>query len=81
VAGAAAILLGVGIFTLGLTMTPRLTGIGFVLSGAAGVLSPVVVWQSKQKELRAIASLVLLATSAIWALIGLGGYWAHITAK
>jgi putative membrane protein len=61
VAGVAAIVLGVGIFKLGLTATPVLTGIGFVLSGLAGVLSPIVVWKSRQIELRAIASLVLLA--------------------
>lgn len=81
VAGVAAILLGVGIFKLGLTLNPTLTSIGFVLSGLAGVLSPIVAWQAKQKGLRAIASLVLLATSAIWAFIGLGGYWMHLSAK
>jgi len=81
VAGVAAIVLGVGIFKLGLTQTPRLTAVGFVLSGLAGVLSPLVVWQAKQKELRAVASLVLLATSALWAFIGLGGYWMHLAAK
>ncbi|MGA2092637.1 MAG: DUF981 domain-containing protein [Sedimentisphaerales bacterium] len=81
VAGVAAIVLGVGIFKMGLTLSPVLTAVGFVLSGLAGVLSPIVVWQAKQKGLRAIASLVLLAISAIWAIISMGGYWAHITAK
>jgi putative membrane protein len=81
VAGVAAIVLGIGIFKMGLTMSPALTAVGFILSGLAGVFSPIVVWQAKQKGLRAIASLVLLAISVIWAFIGLGGYWAHITAK
>jgi putative membrane protein len=81
VAGVAAIVLGVGIFKFGLTAKPPLTAVGFVLSGLAGVFSPIVVWQAKQKELRVVASLVLLAISGIWALIGLGGYWMHLAAK
>jgi putative membrane protein len=81
VAGAAAILLGVGIFKLGLTLNPILTAVGFVLSGAAGVLSPVMVSHSKQKGLRAVASLVLLGISVLWAFVALASYWMHLSAK
>ena len=80
-AGAVAILLGARIIELGLTQNPHLSGIGFVLSGAAGVFSPVVVWQSEQKGLRTISSIVLFATSGIWAYTACLAYWAHIAAK
>jgi putative membrane protein len=77
-AGAAAMLLGVRIIDLKLTTIPLLSGIGFVLSGAAGMFSPVVVWQSEQKGLRVLSALVLFATAAIWALTGYLAYWAHM---
>jgi putative membrane protein len=80
-AGAAAIVLGIRIIELGLTNTPVISGVGFLLSGTAGIFAPVVVWQSEQKALRILASLVLFATSAIWALTGYGAYWLHIAPK
>ena len=80
-AGVAAIVLGIRIIELGLTDAPIISGIGFVLSGAAGVFAPVVVWQSEQKGLRILSSLVLFATSAIWAFTGYMAYWLHIAPK
>jgi len=80
-AGAAAALLGVRIIELGLTNNPILSGVGVILSGAAGIFSPVVVWQSEQKELRVVSSIVLFANSGIWAWTGYLAYWAHIAAK
>jgi putative membrane protein len=80
-AGAAAILLGIRIIELHLTLTPILSGVGFILSGAAGMFSPVVVWQSEQKGLRVIAAMALFATSAIWAYTGCLTYWAHMIAS
>jgi putative membrane protein len=80
-AGVAAALLGVRIIELGLTNNPILSGVGFILSGAAGLFSPVVVWQSEQKELRIVSSIVLFAISGIWAWTCYWAYWAHIAAK
>ncbi len=80
-AGAAAILLGVRIIELGMTNNPILSGVGFILSGAAGMFSPVVVWQSEQKELRIVSSIGLFAVSGIWAWTGCLAYWIHIAAK
>ena len=80
-AGLAAMLLGARIIELGLTDAPIISGIGFILSGAAGVFSPVVVWQSEQKGLRVIAALELFATAAIWALTAFLAYWIHMAAK
>jgi len=80
-AGIAAALLGVKIIELGLTNNPILSGVGFILSGSAGMFSPVVVWQSEQKELRVVSSIVLFAISGIWAWTAGLAYWAHIAMK
>ena len=80
-AGAAAIVLGIRIIELGLTNQPIISGVGFLLSGTAGIFAPVVVWQSEQKTLRILSALVLFATSAIWAFTGYVAYWFHIATK
>ena len=80
-AGVAAVLLGVRIIDLGLTTKPILSGIGFVLSGSAGIFSPLVVWQREQKGLRIAAAIVLFGTAAIWAWTGYLAYWAHMAPK
>lgn len=77
-AGATAALLGVRIIDLGLTTHPLLSGVGFVLSGACGIFSPVVVWQSDKKGLRLAGAIVLFAASAIWAWTGYLAYWMHM---
>jgi putative membrane protein len=77
-AGAAAVILGVRIIDLGLTTHPILSGVGFVLSGACGIFSPVVVWQSDKKGLRLAGAIVLFAASAIWAWTGYLAYWMHM---
>jgi len=78
VAGIIAVLLGVRIIELRLTAAPVLSGIGFVLSGAAGIFSPVVVWYSEQKGLRRLGTLVLFAAAGIWGLTACMAYWAHL---
>jgi putative membrane protein len=80
-AGVAAMLLGVRIIDLRLTDKPILSGIGFVLSGTAGIFAPLMVWQSEQKGLRLIGALVLFGAAAIWAWTGYLAYWAHMVAK
>lgn len=80
-AGAVAILLGIRIIELNLTQNSILSGVGFILSGATGICAPLVVWQSEQKGLRIVASIVLFAVSAIWAWTAALSYWAHIAAK
>jgi putative membrane protein len=80
-AGAAAILIGVRIIDLRLTNEPILSGIGFVLSGAAGIFAPLVVWQNEQKGLRVVGAIVLFAAAAIWAWTACLAYWAHMVPK
>jgi putative membrane protein len=79
-AGAAAALLGVRIIEQKLTAMPMLSGIGFILSGACGIFSPLAVWQKHIKELRIIGAIVLFAASAIWTWTGCLAYWLHMAA-
>jgi len=77
-AGATAMLLGARIIDLGLTTHPILSGVGFVLSGACGIFSPVVVWQSDKKGLRLVGAIALFTVSAIWTWTGYLAYWMHM---
>ncbi len=80
-AGIVGLVLGVRIIHLGLTASPILSGIGFILSGACGVLSPLVVWQRQRKDLRILGTIGLFAASAIWALTGYMAYWMHMAVQ
>ena len=80
-AGSAAILLGVRIIDLGLTNSPVFSGVGFILSGAAGVFSPIVVWQEDQKGLRVVGAIVLFVAAGIWAWTCCMAYWLHMLPK
>ena len=77
-AGAAAVLLGLRIADLGLTNTPRLAALGFVLSGASAfILIPVVVFKGSCL-LRSLRTLMLVAAACIWFFIGGVAYWNHM---
>jgi putative membrane protein len=78
-AGLAAMLIGVRILNLGLTLQPLLAGVGFILSGLGGVFAaPTLLWLGKSLPFRYAAALVLLAAAGIWALTAYGAYWQHI---
>ena len=77
-AGAGAVVYGVRIWDLGLTKAPHLSGVGFILSGMAGVFSaPTLHYLRGNRSFRAIAALWLLAAAAIWAAVVYGEYWMH----
>ena len=77
-AGLAAMLLGVRIFQLRLTQIPPLTALGYLATGAAGVLAaPGLAWFKQNKVLRILVALMLLGAAGVWALNGFGGYWMH----
>lgn len=77
-AGIAAIVLGVRIMDLGMTRSPRLSGIGFILSGAGGVLVLPVLALRKCRITRTAAAIVLLLAAIIWARAGYMAYWGHM---
>lgn len=83
-AGLVAVVLGLRVMDLGLTRSPVVAGLGYVLSGLGGMLAwlccllqPVVSLRTS-RTLRTVGALVLLAAATIWALIGYNAYWDHI---
>jgi len=78
IAGLVAVVVGIKLGMLGLTRSPMMTALGYVLTGAAGVLTPLVLARSGNRPMRVFASLVLLAAAGIWAMVGVGAYWAHL---
>ncbi len=83
-AGLTALVLGARIMDMGLTRSPVVSGLGFILSGLGGVmtwlcclLDPLVSLETS-KTLRMIGALILLGAAAIWALTGYNAYWGHI---
>jgi putative membrane protein len=79
-AGGAACLLGVRIIDQHLTLTPLMSGIGFILSGACGLFAGLVLWHRKIKALRITGAVVLLIAAAIWLLTAYMAYWSHLAA-
>jgi len=77
-AGLGAVVLGVRIIHLRLSSAPLLTGIGFLLTGGAGVLACPALALRSNRRVRLVGALVLVAAAAIWAFIGLGGIWMHM---
>jgi putative membrane protein len=78
VAGLAAILIGIRFIDLGLSKTPLLTGIGFVLTGLSGVGSGWAVKCKHRLDIRIAGAMVLFAAAAIWLYIGGSAYWGHL---
>ncbi|MHB0938126.1 MAG: DUF981 family protein [Armatimonadota bacterium] len=84
--GLAAMVIGARIIDLGLTSSPWLAGIGFILSGIAAVSAapalylvqrfPTIRWLNLGT--RWLGILVLVAAGLIWIFIGLGAYWTHL---
>lgn len=77
-AGLAAVVLGIRILDLRLTLMPALSGIGFILSGLGGVFAaPTLVWFKGNRNFRILAAVILLAAAAIWAMTAYMEYWIH----
>jgi len=77
-AGWAAIVLGVRIFQLHLTLVPVLASASFILSGLAGVLAAPALAMKGNKPFRALAAAVLVVTGLVWAATAYPEYAIHI---
>lgn len=78
-AGIAAVVLGIRIINLKMTLMPVLSGMGFILSGLGGVFAaPTLTYFRQSKVLRTLAAIVLLAAALIWALTVYPEYWVHM---
>lgn len=78
-AGWAAIIIGVRVIQLKLTLTPAISGVAFILSGAAGVFAaPTLAWMRSNRAWRTLAALVIVAAAVLWAFIVYPEYWVHM---
>lgn len=78
-AGLAAVLLGVRIINLRLTAEPLISGTGFILSGLSGLCVLPVLYFRAKRFLIVFCTVVLIATSLIWARTGYMAYWGHMS--
>lgn len=78
-AGVEAILVGLRIIDLGLTKSPLISGVGFILAGLGGVAAaPGLAFIKKNKYFRYLAAAVLLAVSLFWAYTFYNSLWGHL---
>lgn len=77
--GVAAIFIGARVIDLSLTSNPMLSGLGFILSGIAGLFAfPALVLAQRFRLIRWLGIPVLAAAGLVWLFIGLGAYWTHL---
>jgi len=77
--GIAAVVIGIRIIDLRLTLTPVMAGVGFILSGLAGVFAaPTLAWMKSDRPFRTLAAIVLAITGLIWAATTYPEYWIHM---
>jgi putative membrane protein len=83
-AGLAAVVVGARVISLGMTKSPVVSGIGFILTGMGGLfawlccLTEPILSLRTNRTLRVIGALVLIAAAVIWAFTGYGAYWDHL---
>ena len=56
-----------------------LAGIGYILAGLSGVFAPLALYLKENRTFRTIGALVLLIAALIWAIVGYGAYWTHLS--
>ena len=83
-AGLAAVVVGARVISLGMTKSPVVSGIGFILTGLGGLfawlccLAEPILSLRTNRTLRAIGALVLITAALIWAFTGYTAYWGHL---
>ena len=55
-----------------------MSGIGFILTGAAGVFAYPIYRLCAGRSIRTLCAIALCLAAAIWSLIGYGAYWEHM---
>ena len=76
--GVAAVVIGVRMIDLSLTLTPALTGIGFIVTGAGGVFAGAALWKQNLRIVRILGGAVMLAAAALWVPTTYVAYWEHM---
>ncbi len=78
VSGVAAIVVGCRIIDLHITAQPVMSGVGFILTGLAGVLLLAAAWLKQNAAFRAVFATVAVLAALLWALTGYGAMWMHV---
>lgn len=78
-AGVEALLVGIRIIDLGLTKSPLISGLGFILAGLGGIAAaPGLNLLKKNQTFRYIAAGVLMVISLFWAFTFYNSLWGHL---
>ena len=78
-AGVDAVIIGIRIFSLGLTNEPIISSFGFIAAGLGGVLSfPYLKWFRENRLLRTIAAIIVALTALLWAITFYASLWDHL---
>jgi putative membrane protein len=72
-------LVGLRIIDLGLTKSPLVSGIGFILAGLGGIAAaPGLSFLKKNEAFRYIAAAVLTLITIFWAYTFYNSIWGHL---
>jgi len=77
-AGVFAVVVGIRLISLNLTKEPLFSGIGFILAGLGGVAAFPAFGLLKNKYIRLLAVIVLVATALLWAFTFYNSLWGHM---
>lgn len=78
-AGLVSIVVGARVINLGLTNQPLISGLGFLLTGFAGVCAlPTLLYFKQNRAWRTFGAIILLTAALIWAVVGYQAYWSHL---
>ncbi len=77
-AGLTALVIGLRIINLGLTRSPLVAGIGFILTGIGGLCAAPMLASKSNRLLRTAGIFLLLAAALIFTFIGISSYWSHL---
>ena len=78
-AGIAAVIVGVRIMHLGMTVQPIVGGLAFIFSGGIGVLALPLYLLRGLPWLRGLALALAVVAGIIWGLLAYLAYWSHLT--
>ena len=78
-AGITAIVVGLRIINLKLTQEPVISGVGFIVTGLSGILMPPAIYFYKNRFLRLLVVILLIAGAFIWLRTGYKAYWSHLS--
>lgn len=76
--GVMAIVIGIRLMDLGLTKEPVVAGLGFILAGVGGILTPAALQWRKIRWLTLVTAIILGIAALIWAVTGYNAVWGHI---